>query len=398
VKKIAFIMILVICCLTGCKKEQEMAVQADSAVIYTRGQGFSKEGITFVKNGIVQYTDFSTGVTMPLCSRLNCSHRKLTLDEAENGAEPCMAYVKDAYQAVLYREKLYVFTENGGGIGIYVSGADGANRKLLAELPNVRWTGAFSTEFYKDRLVMVGNRMERSEGENGEMEVETCTGIYSIDCETGKTMVCEKEWDDTVTLKGVNDTSVCVYYKHIDDEIYEKYTAEELDNDISLYDEYQTVELWQCNLEDGSAKELYPGTFSRHCYPTDVHKDGVIISTFREDGTEENVYRSFSTGEEVTIPFDSFRVLLMEEEYALLTTMEGPEGEKIEVVYRYFYKKGSLEKVETDPSLTPSRIMGGNLYGWRDDDKMRVVSLDAFLSGESDELYAMERLIYDTIK
>lgn len=394
-KRIAFIMIMAICCLTGCKKEPEMAVQADSAVIYTRGQGFSKEGITFVEKGIVQFTDFSTGVTMPLCSRLNCSHQPLTIDEAENAVEPCMAYVKDAYQAVLYREKLYVFTGNREGICIYVSEADGANRKLLAELPNISRTSGFSTEFYNNRLVMVANRIERSEGENGEIEVETYTGIYSVDCETGKTTVCEKEWDDEITLKGVDDTSVCVYYGHLDEAIYERYTREELDNDISLYDEYQIMELWKCNLEDGSATELYPGTFGSYCYPMDTHKDGVIIHISGEDGISEYIYRSFSDGKEEVIPTDSFLVLLMEEDYALLSVTYGAEDEGI---YRYFYKDGTLEKVETDPSFIPSRMLGGNLYCIKDDLMSRVVSLDAFLSGESEELYVMERTIYDTIK
>ena len=394
-KRIVYILIFAICCMTGCKTEPEKAVQADSAVIYTRGQGFSKEGITFVENGIVQYTDFATGVTMPLCSRLNCAHRTLTLDESENGAEPCMAYVKDAYQAVLYREKLYVFTENSGGICIYVSDADGANRKLLAELPNISWTGGFSTEFYGNRLVMVANRSERSEAEDGEITVETYTGIYSINCVTGKTTVCEKEWDTHVALECVDDTSVYVYYNNIDDEIYEKYTREELDNDLSLYDEYKKVELWKCDMEDGSATELYAGTFGRKCYPMGMHKDGVIIHISQEDGTDEYVYRSFSDGEEVVIPTDSFLVLLMEETYALLSVTYGAEDEGI---YRFTYEDGILEKVETDSSLIPSRMLGGNLYCIKDDLKSRAVSLDVFLSGGSGELYVMERTIYDTIR
>lgn len=397
-KRIVFMIILAIGCLAGCKGKEETAVQVDSAVIYTRGQGFSKEGITFVEDEIIQYTDFSTGATMPLCSRLNCSHRVLTMDETENGAEPCMAYVKDAYQAVLYRERLYVFTENGGGLGIYVSEADGTNRKLLAELPNISWTGGFNTEFYKDRLVLVANRSEKSEGENGEIEITTYTGIYSIDCETGKMTVCEKEWDDRVALECVDDTSVYVYYNHIDEEIYETYTKEELENDSSLYDEYHKVELWQCNLEDGSAIELCAGTFGSYCYPIAVHKDGVIIYTVLEDGTEEYSYRPFSGGTEVTMPFDSLRVLLMEEDYALITRMEGQEGEEVEVIYRCFYKDGTVERVETDASLTPSRMLGGNLYCIKEDLKSSAVSLDVFLSGGSEELYVMERTIYDTIK
>ena len=394
-KRIVFIMIFAICCLTGCKTGQERVAEADSAVIYTRGQGFSKEGITFVQNEIVQYTDFATGVTMPLCSRLNCSHRTLTLDEEENGVEPCMAYVKDAYQAVLYREKLYVFTENRGGICIYVSDADGANRKLLTEIPNIGWTGGFSTEFYEDWIVMVANRSEKSEGEDGGITVENYTGIYCINCVTGKATVCEKEWDDNITLKGVNDTFVCVYYKHIDDAIYEKYTREELDNDSSLYDEYKKEELWQCNLKDGSATELYDGIFGSHCYPVDTHKGGVIIHRVLEDGTDEYVYRSFSDGEEVNIPMDSFLVLLMEENYALLSVTYGAENEGI---YRFSYEDGTLEKVETDSSLIPSRMLGGNLYCIKEDLKSRAVSLEVFLSGGSEELYVMERTIYDTIK
>ena len=393
-KRIVFIMIFAICCLTGCKNEQERVAEADSAVIYTRGQGFSKEGITFVQNEIVQYTDFATGVTMPLCSRLNCSHRKLTTAEAENGTEPCMAYVKDAYQAVLYRERLYVFTDNNVGLGIYVSDADGANRRLLTEIKNVRWIGGFSTEFYKDRLVIVGNRSERLEGEDGEMTVENYTGIYSIDCTTGQTTVCEKEWNDRVTIRSIDDTSVYVYYNYIDEAIYETYTAEELNNNVSLYADYQTVELWQCNLENGSATELYAGDFGSNCYPIHTHKDGVIIHTALEDGASKNVYRSFSDGEEVVIPADSFLVLLMEKSYALLSMADSDGNDGI---YRFIYKDGTLEKLETDSSFVPSRVLGGNIYG-RKDDKTCVMALDVFLSGGSEELYVMERLIYDTIR
>ena len=397
-KRIVFIMIFAICCLAGCKAGQERVAEADSAVIYTRGQGFSKEGITFVQNEIVQYTNFSTGETMPLCSRLNCSHRALTMTEEENGAEPCMAYVKNAYQAVLYREKLYVFTEEKGGICIYVSEADGANRELLTEISNVRWSGAFSTEFYGDWLVMVANRLEQLEGENGEITMETYAKLYCIDCETGEMTVSKKEWNDSIGVLEVDETSVYVCYDHIDDALYEKYTKAELKNDPSLYDEYQIVELWKCNLEDGNVTEICAGKFGGNCYPIAVNKDGVIYGISEDDGKASKFYMSFSTDEEVVMPFDSLRVFFMTEDYALLSTMEGPTGEAIEVIYQYFYKDGTLERVETDPSLTPNRIMCGNLYCSKGDYKTRVVPLDVFLSGGSEELYVMERLIYDTIR
>lgn len=397
-RRVVLIAVLVICSLTGCKAEQEKTEPVDSAVIYTRGQGFSKEGITFLEKGIVQYTDFSTGETMPLCSRLNCSHRILTGGETENGGEPCMAYVRDAYQAILYREKLYVFTVESSGICIYISDADGANRKLLAELSGAVFSGGFTTEFYGNRLALMTlhNKISTQEGE--EIDVETYYRLYCIDCETGQVTACSKEWNSNATIKCVDDTSVYVYHTYTDDAVYEKYTSEELYNNPLLSSDYKKGELWLCSPEDGSANELYPGKFGEDRSLIGVNKAGAVIGISEEAGTGKTVYLSFVTGEEIEMLSSFGRVLFMNEDYALLSATEGKEGEKIEAIYRFFYEKGSLEKVDMDTSLTPSRMLGGNLYCMKDDGQTRVMSLDEFLSGGSEELYLMDRIIYEINK
>lgn len=392
-KRIVWIVVLALCCFVGCKGKQEKAEPVDAAVIYTRGQGFSKEGITFLKKGIVQYTDFATGETMPLCSRLNCPHRKLTESETENGAEPCMAYVKDAYQAVLYREKLYVFTIEKGGICIYISDADGANRKLLAELSGAMFRGGFSTEFYGNSLAMMTSQSEISSEEDGEIEVESYYKLYCIDCVTGQVTECTKEWDNSATIYGMDDTSVYVYYDYTDEAVYERYTMEELSEDPLLAIEYKRGELWKCSLEDGSADELLPGEFRAHRSLLDVNKNGAVIGD-SQDGTEKTVYYSFERGEEVAVLADSCRVLWMEDDSVVLSATDEHTDSK--VIYRFDCEEGSLKKIETDPALLPSRMMGGNLYFSEAVDRTRVMSLDEFLSGGSEALYFMDKIIYET--
>lgn len=397
-KRGAVAALLLVCCLAGCESKKETVASVESAVIYTRGQAFTKEGLTFLQDAIIQYTDFATGETMPLCSRLNCPHRTLTAEEKENGAEPCMAYVEDAYQAILYREKLYVFAMENNGICIYVSDADGTNRKLLAELSNVLYTGGFATEFYGSRLVMMTKKNEISTQEGGGIDIEAHARLYGIDCETGKVSACTKEWSGNAAIHCIDEDSVYVYHTYIDDAVYERYTAEELNNNPLLLKDYNRGELWKCSLKDGTASELWQGKFGAHRTLLAVNKGGAVISISEEDGAEETVYLSFSTGEETTMLSDSSRVLSMDEDGVLLTMTENQEDTTIGVLYRFNYKDGTLEKVETDASLLPVRMLGGNLYCMKEDGKTRVMSLEDVLSGGSKELYTLERVIYQPME
>lgn len=393
------IWVFVLFCLAGCGKKERTVEEPvkETAVIFTRGQGFSNDGITFLANSIVQYTDFATGETMPLCSRPNCPHRLLTSDEIENGTEPCMAYVANAYEAVVYKEKLYVFTDENG-IRIYVSEADGSNRKLLAELANAFQTGTFSTFFSGSNIVVVTAERGVSKTEEGTMDIKNLRRLYCVDYETGKAVLTDHAWEHTIQLCGMDGDMAYVYEDYTLPEVYERYTEAELDKDPDLYRPYKRCELWQCSLKDGTTTQLLTGKLGADYSVTKVDKEGAVLAVHKQNEEEKYIYYSFATGEEKEIPLPrNSKVLQMESGSILFTGIVQEEEERESIIYRYFCNNGKVDKNTIDSSLVPIRMLGGKLYCLKDEMTV-VLSLKDVLEGKSEACYQMNRTIYDIMK
>lgn len=396
-KKKWWIFVFVLFCFCGCGKKGEQTTE-ETAVIYTRGQGFAKEGITFLQDSIVQFADFMTGETRPLCSRLNCPHRILTEEEFDNGAEPCMAYVENAYEAVVYREKLYVFSGKKDGVCIWVSNVDGANRKVLTEFEGVNAAGDFSTVFSGNTLVMIGVERSASKSEDGAMELKSLRHLYRVDCESGDVLKTDHSWEHTVQFCGMDGDMAYVYEEYIMPEVYELYTEEELDKNPDLYRPYKKCELWQCSLKDGTATQLLTGKLGADYSVMKVNKEGVVLGGHKQNEEEKHIYYSFANGDEREIPLpQDARVLQMESKSILFTGIEQKENGRENIIYRYFYNDGKIDKMTIDPAFVPIRMLGGKLY-CRRGDKTAVVSLENVLKGKPEVCYQMDRSIYDRVR
>lgn len=380
---------------TGATQNAKNIEMVSTASIYTNGQGFAKEGITYVQDSIVQHIDFATGEKFPLCSRLNCSHRMLTAEEIESGTEPCMAYVEGAYQAVVYQEKLYVFaaTEENG-IRIFVSDMDGANRRILEELAEVTWTTGFSTQFYEDKLLLLADRIEFTFRENGERDMEKITCLYCIDCESGESKKVAKEWNGYATFVGIHEEYACVSIDGTDETLYEEWTSEEIEENPNLFWDYNQDELWLCRYEDGSAEELCPGAFygwnRLHC----ADKNGGIVERMYEDGSYELCYMEFATGTKTVLPLPNAMVIAMDGNGILLSQKEKQGDTTVNAMYRFFPEDGRVESLNIDKSIMAIGIMGGNVYCMGTGGRNRVFSLMDLFAGKSEPLYEMENYIY----
>ena len=398
-KRALVVLALLMLCLPGCKKTAEETEKAETAEIYTRGQGFSAEGITYVQDSIVLFADFATGETMPLCSRPNCAHRGLTEEENGNGTEGCMAYVKNAIQAVLYREKLYVFTEESGNIGIYVSEADGANRKLLAELQNAYFRAGFSTQFYDNKIVMIVAAKEVTKAEDGTMEITSPRRVVCINCETGNVLDSDKRWDNPTELYSVDGDVAYVSERYTIQEVFSLYTEEELNNNPELVRPYQRESLWQCSLTDGTTTELFAGKLGADYFANGVNKEGAVLIEHKLNEKSKIVYYSFATQEEKEVPLETgiegVKLFLMEKGSVLFTrSMKKVNGEDNEL-YRYYCDSGEVKTLKIDASLLPVKVLGGRLYCLKDG-MTAVMSLEDVLNGKCEVIYQMERDIYRT--
>lgn len=309
-----------------------------------------------------------------------------------------MAYVENAYQAVLYREKLYVFTEESGNIGIYVSDADGSNRRLLAELLDSHFLFGFSTQFYDNRIAMLVSEREVSKADDGTMEMKSLRRLVSIDCETGNVLNFDKKWEQPVSLYGIDGDAAYVYEAYTLQEVYSLYTEEELKQNPELIRPYQRAFLWQCSLTDGVTTELFAGKLGADYSVSSVNRAGAVLNVHKLHEEEKKVYFSFATQEEKVIPLEKdARVLQMEDGSILFSRAENTGNGTEGAIYRYFCGSGEAKKLEMDSSLVPVRMLGGKLYCLKDE-MTTVVSLEDVLNGKSEACYQTKRVIYQQMR
>lgn len=405
-KRLLFLFVVVFCC-AGCGKNEEMVDSITEtknetnveAVIYSNGQGFSKEGITYVEDSIIQYIDFASGECFPLCSRLNCPHRRLTAEEIENGLEPCMAYLEGVYQAVVYQEKLYAFaTKDGGGIYIYASDMDGANRKVLAQLPEASIHNGIGAQFYEDKLVLLTMCFSDVRGEEPILSADMVTGLFCVELDSGKVTECLQEWSGTTKLLYVDAEGALVSVEYIKEEVYERWTEEERLATPNLVRDYKYTTLWSVSFADGSATELEKGKLDGWNVLKGANREGALVVRVKENMENELYYLSFTTGKETPLPLSDVMVLDMKKEGALLVQSVKQEGKMVNQVYEFTIAQQEAKLLSTNLEKRPVQLMGGNVYCEGDGGNHIVVSLEDFLAGNTKVLYEMETSIYAIIR
>lgn len=405
-KELLFLLVVAVC-FAGCKKNREMSELMSEtkketnveAVIYSNGQGFSQEGITYIQDSIIWYIDFASGERFPLCSRLNCPHRRLTAGEIENGVEPCMAYLKEVYQAVVYQEKLYAFaTKGGSGIYIYVSDMDGTNRKLLAQFSGASLHNGIGARFYEDKLALLTMCFSTVQGEETTMSADMTTGLLCVELDSGKVTECQQEWSGTTKLLYMDAEGVLVSVDSIEEEVYEQWTEEERLADPDLVRDYKHTTLWSISFADGSATELEGVKLDGWNVLKGADREGALVVRVNVDKENELYYVAFATGKETLLPLSDVNVLKMEKERALLVQMVKQEGKNTYQVYEFTAAAQEVELFSANLEKRPVQLIGGNVYCEGENGNHVVVLQEDFFAGSTKILYEMENSIYAILR
>lgn len=126
-KRLLIIMFFMLLMIGGCKKEEQLP---EEIAFYDRFS-LGRDGILYCSD-LLYITDYTTGVTVPLCDKPNCAHEPRS---GTNENPQCNAvYPGFMCAAFLYRDQLYVFTEDGMNHTIvYMAESTGEGRRKIAE-------------------------------------------------------------------------------------------------------------------------------------------------------------------------------------------------------------------------------------------------------------------------
>lgn len=130
-KKICLIIsaVLFITMSAACKREEKAKEKPENYSVVTNMRMQVKEDGIFYLDGydkLMKFYDYELKENMPVCDKPNCKHRSLK----------CNAYIENGFNSTVgnYRGKLYFFKPASEEFSLYVSDANGSNRKELAKL------------------------------------------------------------------------------------------------------------------------------------------------------------------------------------------------------------------------------------------------------------------------
>ena len=113
----------------ACKREEKAKEKPENYSVVTNMRMQVKEDGIFYLDGydkLMKFYDYELKENMPVCDKPNCKHRSLK----------CNAYIENGFNSTVgnYRGKLYFFKPASEEFSLYVSDANGSNRKELAKL------------------------------------------------------------------------------------------------------------------------------------------------------------------------------------------------------------------------------------------------------------------------
>lgn len=149
IKKIIHVLLAAVFCviLSGCSHEGVKDFNNTIIPDHTgNNEALNDYGIFYAKKGVIHMLDPLTGISAPLCSKVNCDHRGKTRD---NPNPTCEAYFAEAvgYSAVI-GDKLYCLVkiaDEGWGSGnyftkeFYCAEKNGTGRKLLFRADDIQY-------------------------------------------------------------------------------------------------------------------------------------------------------------------------------------------------------------------------------------------------------------------
>ncbi|MBR4815801.1 MAG: hypothetical protein IKZ73_00885 [Lachnospiraceae bacterium] len=206
--------------LTGCTKTKKNAdfdaIIAYGSMGYTTS--YSDLGVFENERGILYYFDPVTGISTPLCSKVNCRHEGYS---STNPHPTCDAFFAEWYNcsAIVGERLYYVAGEEGNELFVkdfYRADKDGTNRKLLyrAENTEIFTLGTYEGNYF---IYLYYNQ----EDQNGIPLEKIRLGMILLDLETEE--IKDVDFGDTyggrLLAATVKDDKIYIYMSYFTEDI-----------------------------------------------------------------------------------------------------------------------------------------------------------------------------------
>ncbi len=302
-KKVIIISVILALAMFFCGCENMSISSFDNTIIPDRSgnsEAFNDVGIFFNKKGVVYMLDPSTGISAPLCSKVNCDHRGKTRDNTD---PTCDAYFAEAlgYSAIV-GSKLYCLVKTPDGSRsyftkeFYSADKNGTNRKLLFRADDIQF-GTHGS--YENGYFLYG--YYNTETPNGEELDKEEIGMCIVNLETEELTRIHINDKYSGTIWGMTICDGKLYYGLS----YRTVDLKEYDYDyfsdhehIDTFNELYMYEVRKYDFETGETETV----FTTKTIPKLFIGYGYLY--YSQDG-KEHVVRELTTGREFCIGFEN---------------------------------------------------------------------------------------------
>ena len=327
--------LLVIClclCLVGCsdrEKEEAWVVPAN----YDGVQ--SETGYFYPKEGFLYYTDFSSGISVCLCSRAGCQHDNQDLCDSWIGSHVEMFFWEDklyylkstAYGPCLYRRdqdggglttvatlcETYLEEENGISIQIGKQAVTGGYLYYTADVQAVRFVGD------RSELVTLYSLIQQIDLKSGKEKtiLKDELGVNLVAAKGDR--IRYRTADKMANLDGADHDAICNAYKNTKTRIIERNVAtgeETVLLEKTKYDFFSAEiilddKIIYMSYESDDANNAYYYSYDLRTKETAFYHKGNLVGAFAgryclhwDSQRKQTILFDFETGQE--LPIHSF--------------------------------------------------------------------------------------------
>jgi len=215
----AVILVLVLLCGCGQSEEKYLAslgkenVNVNSDFRNTHRMVNTDEGVYKLGDfGDVQYIEWSTGKSVALCSKPNCSHI----------GEECNAYFPSPRFIYAYGDYLYIVAENNdySGMSLYRMSFDGSEKEELYSLVQFDENDSGKVTLFYQFIIHKGYGYFVCNRTYADFETECETPLYKIELKKNgemKEIFSVKGYENHLFFGGKNDTGIYFHNAYIKD-------------------------------------------------------------------------------------------------------------------------------------------------------------------------------------
>ncbi len=286
-----FLIILAVCCLfmPGCGRQK--SDQTEGYAVWESGGGgyLTSDGYYFTRDSendaagiLLYYYDRSSGVTVPVCDKAECSHQAVDLSSGEQPV--CNAQICTYTDFLVYEDKIYYMSGQDMNLVLRSRDTDGNHDKKVAVLEASELGGRMW--FYRDcAFVMASTDVSQSFDPETRESEQSVMRLFVIDLDSGETeILAESSLTEAVNyafnIYRMTEGEVCFYDLEKDEWFVYDTEKKKL--------ELQEV---QANARYGEYGE-YVDIYGDFCYDifTDASGNGSIMRLDRNSGEESVIY------------------------------------------------------------------------------------------------------------